>query len=359
MEEQSPGSATQPSVRITSDPTVLEATRGAHQLTVQWTTDVPSDNLVEYAVEHPPYSMSKYDATLLTSHALTITNLQSHTMYHFRVTSGTSSRRPAISRDLVICTKPAASNLLVNPGFEEGTGASPRSTIPGWVKTGGVDIRASDGSWFWSLKPTNGTWLCQGAVNGSSSDGGIYQRVAGVVPGREYTFSAWVMTAPRENSTWKYDVWNSQGRLIYMRLGLDPTGGVNPAASSVQWTPRLYSHRRYTHLAKTAAATGTNLTVFVSMKGDGEEWHNYALDDCVLSTEDIPARFNPGVGLSNGMFRAEVTSRANRTNFIEASTNLFNWTLLTNVLNLTGRFSYADATPTNLPQRFYRVRLQP
>ena len=359
MEEQSPGSAARPAVRITSDPTVAEADRRTNQLILRWTTDVPSDSRVEYAVENPPYTMSLQDARALTAHALTLTGLQPHTLYHYRVSSAAAGYRSAVSRDLVICTKPAASNLLVNPSFEEGTGPSPRGTLPGWTKGGGVDVKASDGTWFWGLTPTHGTWFCQGAVNGSSSDGYIYQRISGVTPDREYTFSAWIMTAPRENGTWKYDVWSAQGRLIYMRLGLDPTGGTNPAAVSVQWTPRTYSHRHYTALAKTVIARSTNLTVFVSMKGDGVEWHNYAIDGCALTTEDLPTRFGPAMGLSPAGFQMQWTGRANRTNVLEGSTNLTLWTPLTTLFNSTGSLSHTDPAATNTPQRFYRVRSQP
>ena len=168
----------------------------------------------------------------------------------------------------------------------------------------------------------------QYSVNGSSSDSSIYQRVSGTTPGAEYAFSAWVMTAPRENSTWKYDVWNDQGRLIYMRLGIDPTGGTNAAAASVQWTPRMYSHRHYSNLAKTAVAKSTNLTVFISMKGTGVEWHLYGVDDCVLSREEIPTRFRETRVTGDGLLQTTITSKANRTNRIEASTKAFGADLL-------------------------------
>jgi hypothetical protein len=156
IEEESPGDATQPMVTFIGDPAVPQTSRATNRLTIQWTTDVPSDNKVEYAVEHPPYTMAMHSTQLVTFHSMTLTGLQAHTLYHYRVSSTAANRRPAVSRDFVICTRPAASNLLVNPGFEEGMGASPRSTIPGWSKSAGVDIRLSDGSWFWSLPPTNG-----------------------------------------------------------------------------------------------------------------------------------------------------------------------------------------------------------
>src|SRR5436190_16907307 len=115
---------------------------------------------------------------LVTSQSLKLPSLQSHTLYQYRATSSRNGSRTGVSRDFVICTKNAATNLLLNPSFEEGSGASPRSTLVGWTKVGGLDIRTSDGTWFWSLKPTNGIWLLEGAVNGNSSDSYIFQRVS-------------------------------------------------------------------------------------------------------------------------------------------------------------------------------------
>jgi hypothetical protein len=289
MEEQSPGSATQPTVKFLAAPAISEANRSPNRLTIQWATDVASDGLVEYAIDTPPYRRTSYTAALVTSHSVTLSNLPSHALVHYRVTSTRANYRAGVFRDQVICTRAAATNLLANPGFEQGFGPSPRAVIPGWTAGGTLDIKASDGTWFNSLPPHSGSWLLEGALNGNSSDAYIYQRVTGVMPGKTYNFSAWVTTWPRENNTYKYDVWQDKSRLIYMRLGIDPTGGTNASAASVRWTPRTYSHRHYSNLARKVVAQGTNLTVFVSMKGDGVQWHLYGIDDCVLSTEETNA----------------------------------------------------------------------
>jgi hypothetical protein len=261
-----------------------------------------------------------------------------------------------VSRDLVICTRPAASNLLVNGSFEEGSGPSPRSVIGGWSFPGG-DIKASSGNHFFSLPPYVGSWFLQHSVNGSSSSNYIFQRVSGIMPGQEYVFSAWVRTDPRENNTWKYDEWDERGRLIYMRLGIDPTGGTNVNASTVQWTPRVYSHRHYTQLAKGAVAQSTNLTVFVRMQGEGGQWHLYSIDDCALTDEDIPTRLlNPTVS-ADSLFRATVSSRANRSNIVEASTTLTNWSPVTGFQNTTGSRVFTNSAGGT--RRFYRARVGP
>src|SRR2546425_8735549 len=141
MEEASLGSAAQPPVRIVDGPTIVESLRGSNQMTVAWTTDVPSDSHLAYAVDFAPYALTNYTADLVTSHSITLTDLQANALHHFQVRSTATDYRDAISRDFVGCTRPASSNLLVNGSFEDGAGASPRSVIPGWTKSG-IDLRA-------------------------------------------------------------------------------------------------------------------------------------------------------------------------------------------------------------------------
>jgi hypothetical protein len=199
------------------------------------------------------------------------------------------------------------------------------------------------------MPPRTGGWFLQGAVNGGSSDGHVYQRVR-VTNGLDYMFSAWVTTWPRENGALKYDVWNNQGRLIYMRLGIDPTGGTNINAGTVQWTPRMYSHRRstvdysrnWTQFAKRAVAQSTNLTVFIHMKGEGVEWHLYGIDDCVLTHEEVPVRFRDAT-VRNGIFQAWITGKIGFSNMIQRSVTLTNWVPFTNVMNSNGTVTFRDS----------------
>jgi hypothetical protein len=280
-------------------------------------------------------------------------------MYHFRVSSSATNYKTITSRDMVVCTRPLATNLLLNPGFESGSGSSPR-TLTNWIKGGSVDIAQKDSTSFFSMPPRSGGWFLQGAVNGSSSDGYIYQRVV-VTNGLDYTFSAWVTTWPRENNTLKYDVWYDQNRLIYMRLGIDPTGSTNVNAGTVQWTPRMYSHRRstidywknWTQFAKRVVAQSTNLTVFIHMKGEGVQWHLYGVDDCALTHEEVPVRFQNQSIISNGIFQASLTGKIGFSNRIERSVTLTNWLPFTNIFNSNGVVTFRDAATNTV--RFYRA----
>jgi hypothetical protein len=282
MEEESPGSATKATVQFTTYPAVALADRAARSVTVRWATDVASDSTVEYAAWNCPYTNTYYNSSLVTNHVATITGLEPNTLYHFRVKSAASGKYTAVTRDLVTATINETPNLLANPGFEEGSGASPR-TITGWTCTG-MDIKASDGSWFWGLPPYSGSWLCEAAANLSPVDGVIYQTVSAQA-GRTYKFTAAVSSWMRENNTWKYDVWQEYGRLPYMRVGIDPYGGNNPSSLNVRWTPRFYSHLRYNMAGIQAVAMSNNVTVFISFGGRGGEWHLFGIDDCRLSVD--------------------------------------------------------------------------
>lgn len=359
IEETAPGRAAELPVRFLSDPSVAENDRGTNGLVVRWTTDVAADAQIEFAAVTPPYSDTITVTNLATTHALALNGLTPHTLYHLRVSSAAPGRRRAVSRDFTASTRPRRPNLLANPGFEDGSGSSPRRAIPGWQKTGGLDMGAANGTWFGELPPRTGSWLFQGALNGSTSDGTVYQRVP-VTAGRRYTFSAWAFTKPLERvnnqTVEKYDVWNDRNRLIYLRLGLDPTGGTNPNAATVQWTPRAYSHLHYSNLARNATAQAAFLTVFIRFQGQGVEWHLFGLDDCVLTeTETAPPRLlAPALPTAN-RFAFTLAGEPGLTNRIEAATNpaAGPWLPLTNVLNATGATPVSVAVDTS--QRFFRA----
>ncbi len=358
MEEQSLGSATlQPITIYLPNPLILESDRSTNALTVRWTTDVASDSRVEFSLENPPYTRSIYDPRLVNNHLVCLPGLKPNAMYHYRLSSSAPNCRQAISRDLVICTRASQPNLLLNPGFEEGVGTSSPRPVASWTATGAADIKEANGTWFGSLPPHSGNWLLQGAVNGSTSDAYVYQSVP-VTPGKRYTFSAWVATWPMENNTWKYDVWNNWDRLIYMRLGIDPYGGTDPLSGNIQWTPRMYSHMHYSNLASTALAQAANITVFVSMKGNGVQWHLYALDDCVLTQTAVSQPFWSDSKIqADGSFLAQLVGDVGAMNSIQVSTNLVDWFDLGHVPQTSPVVPFIDTGVPTTGNRYYRASI--
>jgi len=287
MEEASPGSAMQASVRFLNDPQVAMADRGTRSITVRWDTDVSSDTTIEYGPWNANYTNVYYDSSLATSHVATITGLDPNTMYHFRVKCAASFYKAGVTRDLQTCTINETANLLGNPSFETVPAPPPthhRVIGAPWVM-GGMSAEAGDGAYFNSVPPYDGAWFLEPAVNGGSCNGWLYQTVP-ATPGVKYNFTAALYSVMKENSIEKYDVWYADRRLDYMRIGIDPTGGTDPTAPSVQWTPTMYSQQHWTNVGTQATATANNITVFVSYAGITtmpNAWHIFGVDDCRLS----------------------------------------------------------------------------
>ena len=65
--------------------------------TITWTTDEPANSQVAYGTDPNSLTLTAYDATLVTSHSITLTGLLSATTYYFRVTSTDAANNSATS----------------------------------------------------------------------------------------------------------------------------------------------------------------------------------------------------------------------------------------------------------------------
>jgi phosphodiesterase/alkaline phosphatase D-like protein len=72
---------------------------------ITWTTDQPSDSLVQWGLT-TAYGSSTQDATLVLAHARTLSGLSPSTLYHYRVTSRNSQGAAGSSADLTFTTAP-------------------------------------------------------------------------------------------------------------------------------------------------------------------------------------------------------------------------------------------------------------
>ena len=86
----------------TTDPAVSaisSGTPGNTSATITWTTDEPSYTQVEYGLSSSYSASSTLDATMVTSHSVSLTGLSAGTEYHYRVISGDYSENEAQSSD--------------------------------------------------------------------------------------------------------------------------------------------------------------------------------------------------------------------------------------------------------------------
>lgn len=100
--------ALRPSAAVTTTAPTISAvqtgsvTTGA--ATVTWTTDQAADSQVDYGTTSSYSVSSPLDATLTTSHSVTISGLQAATLYHFRVDSRNAAGQLARGSDFTLQT---------------------------------------------------------------------------------------------------------------------------------------------------------------------------------------------------------------------------------------------------------------
>ncbi|MDI6808847.1 MAG: MBL fold metallo-hydrolase [Candidatus Eisenbacteria bacterium] len=77
---------------------------GVDYSTVTWTTDEPATSQVEYGVTTSYGQQSLYNGTLLTNHAVSLSDLSPGTLYHYRVKSQDALANLAVSGDYTFTT---------------------------------------------------------------------------------------------------------------------------------------------------------------------------------------------------------------------------------------------------------------
>lgn len=158
---------------------------------------------------------------------------------------------------------------VANAGFESGV-------LSPWLAYGSTDGVIS-GSWFGDISAHSGTRFAGTATDGGTRSGGYYQQVA-----CQYgaTFRAQVFSRV-------YHGGNSANSTL-SRVGIDPSGGTNPAAGSVVWSLWDSQAAQYTsvwRLIETPAVTvpGAVATIFLDfLQTEGVSWHINCFDDATI-----------------------------------------------------------------------------
>lgn len=161
---------------------------------------------------------------------------------------------------------PAQANLLRNGDFESGTYAYngdgarniPNEWAP-WWNSAGAPPRYNSAEAPNRVK--SGARAASVWEEYRDFEGGLMQIVPGVTAGTIYRFTIWGhawSTTDRNIATSNTDV--------QMKIGIDPTGGNNPASPSIVWSGTVSARDTYQLFSVDATATGTQITVWVSGK---------------------------------------------------------------------------------------------
>jgi hypothetical protein len=103
--------------------------------TITWTTNQPANSLVAYGTTTSYGASTPLNSTLVTSHSMALSGLQSNTLYHFRVVSVDPSGNIAISPDSTFTTLPVPHSIDLNgtTGYAEAANSSQVSGVGNWT----------------------------------------------------------------------------------------------------------------------------------------------------------------------------------------------------------------------------------
>lgn len=231
--------------------------------TISWTTTVPSAGAVRYGSGYDYTSLAS-GATLTTNHSITLTGLAPDTTYQCRILS-VASGYGNLNREIDPVTTDKTPALLGNGGFESFGPKQP------WIIYGRSDGRVT-GTWYWGFAARSGGAFFGSAASWDHKTGGCYQEV-GAVPGHEYQVTAYTRCyqsagAPGDDAA---------------RLGIDPTGGTDPASTNIVWGSWAYSDD-WTPMSVSATAAADKMTIYVDIRQPfGYEWNINVVDDVALA----------------------------------------------------------------------------
>jgi LysM repeat protein len=88
---------------------------------------------------------------------------------------------------------------------------------------------------------------------------GVYQQVSGRTPGEQFRFSIW---AYAWSSSYDEECCSVDNGFVDLRIGIDPSGGLNPFSTDVTWSSPEQYYDQWGQLEVEAVAASSTVTVF-------------------------------------------------------------------------------------------------
>ncbi len=194
------GDTTAPVISVISS-----GTPNATNATITWTTDEAATSVVDYGLT-AGYGSTQSDASLVTSHSVTIVGLSPSTTYHFQVTSVDAFSNSSSSADGTLAT--AASGVASNPscGLTNVTVNRPPDTryqsYIANISTDGTTVTVQTTAAHDFLN--NDTLKISGTTNYNSAKG-VYETINSVADNTHFTY---LKTGALATETAGFVTWN-------------------------------------------------------------------------------------------------------------------------------------------------------
>lgn len=243
------------------------------------------------------------DAQAGTLHGVQLTGLLTPAQYEYKVEStclvaGFGTVTSDVKTFETYDHNLVGGNLLTNSGFEDGV-------LTPWVGFGGLFTVARPSPGYDSAEPHSGEWRLYCGRQAELDPGGAYQRITDIPAGSQNLYaSAWILTHEISYnpsvSAYGYNWTEYWATHVsdFIRIGIDPTGGTDPASTSIVWSAPVYSHMKghpYVPVGVSAALDGsTTATVFIRGLDKHSGWKQH-----ILCVDDVWAGVTPGQPIQN------------------------------------------------------------
>ena len=150
------------------------ATTAASTATIAWTTNEAATSQIEYGLSSSYGSESTLDASLGLTHSVALTNLESNTMYHYRIHSTDALGNAGISSDATFMTEAALPVVAVTPPVV----TPPADTLPPTVSAVVVATATSTADVAWTTNELATSHVEYGLTSNYGSEASVEANVS-------------------------------------------------------------------------------------------------------------------------------------------------------------------------------------
>lgn len=125
-------------------------------------------------------------------------------------------------------------------------------------------------------------------------DGGVYQQINGVTPGKSYGFDIAMVTY------WRGPGYPDSDGTMVKQVGIDPFGGTDPTSSAIIWSEPNDNDKAWVYMDVAATAQASTITVFAKVQAPENDSVNHTdLDMVYFDASHLDAAPTSALGVTN------------------------------------------------------------